>query len=116
MPTVLVRPGLGRLGRLGAARGSLASELRAGALRHVPPFVGQVVLGGLAGARMARRAAIVLPRLGDAVAFFLRAALGVLGIGRLGHAEREHAGDSRLQYLVAGGHRASFLSRILSVS
>src|SRR5258706_3792378 len=97
MPIVLVRPVLGRLSGVRAARGSLAAQLAAGALGHVLPFIRRVVLGGLPGAGVARGAAIVLPGLGDAVALLLRASLGVLGLGRLGHAKRDHARDGRLQ-------------------
>src|SRR6478672_4727901 len=73
---------LGRLARIGAARGRrLAAHLFARALGNVLPVVGGLVAGGLAGARVARGAAVVLPRLGDAVAF-LHLGLAVLG-GRL---------------------------------
>src|SRR5689334_4887259 len=77
--TRLVGEVLRGLGAVGAARGSgLAADLLAGALRHVLPVVRRVVLLGLARARVARGAAVVLPGLGDAVALLhgLRLVLG----------------------------------------
>src|SRR4029078_1355315 len=81
--TLSVRLVFGRLAGIGAAwRGGLAADLLARAPGNVLPLVGGVVLRVLARARMARRAAVVLARLRDAVAFFHRLRL-VLGRGVL---------------------------------
>src|SRR5258708_2394177 len=76
----------------------LAAELFARSLGHVFPFVAGVVLGRLAGARVARRAAIVLAGFRDAVALLLGAgALRVIGERGVADAQRHDAGDGGLQ-------------------
>src|SRR5512132_1580719 len=87
------------------AGGGPAARLLARALRHVLPFVGRVVARGLAGAGVARRAAVVLPGLGDAVALLARR-LRVRGLrmGALCRAQREDAGDGGVDQRGAGGH------------
>src|SRR5512142_444393 len=76
MPAPAATPGSRT--RLLAAAALLAPRLErparllAGALRDVFPVGGIAVGSGLPGARMARGAAIVLPRLGDAVALLAR--------------------------------------------
>src|SRR5205814_7493383 len=89
------------------ARARFSAELLAGALGDVLPFVGSVVARRLAGARMARGAAVVLARLGDAVALFLR----VLGGGVLRRSERDERGDRRRQELLVGRHGQSSRDR-----
>src|SRR5476649_2791128 len=89
--TVLVRPTPRRLAgaRSGArARAHLAANLLAASPGHVLPLVGRVVLRSLAGARVARGAAIVLTGLGDPVTLLLvPVVLGIVGIGGLGEAD-----------------------------
>src|SRR5258708_1232621 len=111
--TASVREVLGRLAGIGAAAGGrrLAAHLLARALRHVLPFVRRVVLRRLARARMARRAAVVLARLGDAVALLLRRRRGVLRVGVLGGGEREDGGDGGLKQLVRCRHFLKLLLR-----
>src|SRR5438105_1966979 len=95
MPTACgaIVPGMALLGRLraGAARGRAPAHLLAGSVRHVLPVLGRVVARGLAGARVARGAAIVLPGLGDAVAL-LAVRVAVVGEDGLRGADGE---DSR---------------------
>src|SRR5258708_14516919 len=88
--TALVRLQLVGFARVAPARAArLAAELFARSLGHVFPFVAGVVLGRLAGARVARRAAIVLAGFRDAVALLLGAgALRVIGDPRVPHAPR----------------------------
>src|SRR5436190_23859272 len=94
--------------RGGMARGGLAllaggglglpAEFLARPLGDVLPLVGDVVLLRLSGARVLRRAAVVLPGLRDSVAFFL-VALFVLAAGRLRKPDRESARAWRAQDL-----------------
>src|SRR5512140_1215588 len=105
MPAPAGRRAVGSLLALGAARGELAAQLLARALRHVLPVVGRVVPGRLAGAGMAGGAAVVLPRLRDAVALLaLRVGTGRLALraGRAG--KREDPRDGRVDERVARGH------------
>src|SRR5687768_695393 len=93
---------LARLGRL-----LLAADLLAGPLGDVLPLVGGVVLLRLAGARVGRRAAVVLAGLGDAVALLL--VLGVLRARALRQPQRDQPRDRRVQQLrplVHGSPRA----------
>src|SRR6187549_3147185 len=104
--TSSVRLVFGGLAGVGAARGrALAAHLLARALRHVLPFVGRVVLRGLAGARVARRAAVVLTGLGDAVALLHRGGLVLRGVGVLRAGDGEDGGDGGLGELAGGRHR-----------
>src|SRR3982750_681888 len=79
----------------------LAAELLAGALRHVLPLLGHVVLLRLAGAGVLRRAAVVLPGLGDAVALLLFAGLRG-GVGPGGGTDGDQACECALEELAAG--------------
>src|SRR5258705_12053876 len=94
-PMALQRHVLGGLAGVGAAcaLARLATHLLARALGHVFPLLGLVVAGRLAGARVARGAAVVLSRLRHAVTLLLRLALLVLGARGLREAERDHARD-----------------------
>src|SRR5262249_42940310 len=90
----------------GAAGARVPAHLLAAPLGHVLPLVGLVVARGLAGARVPRRPAIVLSRLGDPVALVPIGA----GIGRergLGGGERDEARKGGLQDGRAVGHAES---------
>src|SRR6185436_6629568 len=93
----------GGLGLLAGGGLRLPAEFFARPLGDVLPLVGGLVLLRLARARVLRRAAIVLPGLGDAVAFFL-VALVFLGAGRLREADGEKAREGRVKDLVVGAH------------
>src|SRR5690349_16489948 len=108
------------LARALAAGREAAARLLARALRHVFPFGRIVVRRGLARARVARRAAVVLARLRDAVAFLRRRAL--LRGARLGgegsrdepgqggsdqQARRFHGGSFEVSGAVESYHRAA---------
>src|SRR5258706_7131724 len=103
----LVRPVFRRLAGVGSGRRGLAAHLVASALGHVLPFVRRVVARRLAGARVARRGAIVLAHLDDAITLFLWRGLGVLRGCALGHPQGDDAGDGGLQQLEARGHGVS---------
>src|SRR5688572_20878778 len=94
---------------LALRRLGLAAQLLARALRHVLPLLGQVVLLRLAGAGMGGGAAIVLARLGDAVALLALAL--VLGLCGLGDPQREDAGDGGVDEVALAGH-ASLLESV----
>src|SRR5689334_3126190 len=87
----------------GAAGARAPAHLLARSLRHVLPLVGLVVGARLAGARVARGSAIVLARLGDAVAL-VAVGRGIGGERRLGGGEGDEAREGGLQERGAVGH------------